>query len=57
MFRKSCGRSEREVCELVSGSKAYICDARISVCNGILEAAPKTLASLDAMTDEQLLRR
>ncbi len=50
-----CGKSERDVSKLIAGPKVHICDACIGVCNGILDAAPKTLAGWDAMTDEQLL--
>ena len=50
-----CGKSEREVAKLLAGPKVHICDACVDVCNGILEALPRTFAGWDAMTDEQLL--
>ena len=50
-----CGKSEREVAKLLAGPKVHICDACVDVCNGILEALPRTFAGWDAMTNEQLL--
>jgi ATP-dependent Clp protease ATP-binding subunit ClpX len=50
-----CGKSEKEVAKLMAGAKAYICDACVGVCNGILEATPKTFAGWDTMSDEQLV--
>ena len=50
-----CGKSEREVTKLLAGPKVHICDACVDVCNGILEALPRTFAGWDAMTNEQLL--
>jgi hypothetical protein len=50
-----CGKSEKAVGKLLAGRKAYICDACVGVCNGILDAMPRTFAGWDAMTDEQLL--
>src|SRR5947209_17456224 len=50
-----CGKSEREVGKLLAGPRVYICDACVDVCNGILEALPKTFAGWDAMSNEQLL--
>ena len=50
-----CGKSEREVAKLIAGPKVYICEACVGVCNGILDAMPKTFAGWDAMSDEQLL--
>ena len=50
-----CGKTEREVAKLIAGPKVHICDACIGVCNGILEALPRTFAGWDAMTSEQLL--
>src|SRR2546427_4976213 len=50
-----CGKSEREVTKLLAGPKVHICDACVDVCNGILEALPRTFAGWDAMTNEQLI--
>ena len=50
-----CGKSEREVAKLLAGPKVHICDACVDVCNGILEALPRTFAGWDAMTNEQLI--
>ena len=47
--------SEREVTKLLAGPKVHICDACVDVCNGILEALPRTFAGWDAMTNEQLI--
>jgi hypothetical protein len=50
-----CGKPDSEVGKLLAGPKAYICDACVAVCSGILDAAPKGFAGWDAMTDDQLL--
>jgi len=50
-----CGKSEREVAKLLAGPKVHNCDACVDVCNGILEALPRTFAGWDAMTNEQLI--
>jgi hypothetical protein len=50
-----CGKPDSEVGKLLAGPKAFICDACVNVCTGILEAVPKTFAGWDAMTDDQLL--
>jgi hypothetical protein len=50
-----CGKMESEVGKLLAGPKVFICDACVGVCNGILEATPKTFAGWDAMTSDQLL--
>jgi ATP-dependent Clp protease ATP-binding subunit ClpX len=33
-----CGRSEREVANLVAGPRVYICDACIDTCSAIITA-------------------
>ena len=50
-----CGKSESAVGKLLAGPRVYICDACIGVCNGLIEAMPKTFAGWNVMSDEQLL--
>jgi ATP-dependent protease Clp ATPase subunit len=50
-----CGKTDAQVSRLIAGSKGYICDTCIGVCNKILEATPSPFAGWQAMTDEQLL--
>jgi len=43
------------VSRLIAGSRGYICDTCIGVCNKILETTPAPFSGWQAMTDEELL--
>jgi hypothetical protein len=51
-----CGKSETEVARLIGGgSRKYICDACIGICNNILDATPLPFTGWESMNDERLL--
>jgi hypothetical protein len=59
LYCSFCLKSDRQVARLVGGPSVYICDACISICNGVLKAhhdRPATdFAGWDAYTNEELL--
>ena len=50
-----CGRSERQVAQLIAGPRVHICDACVGYCNRILDATPADFSGWDTMADEALL--
>lgn len=50
-----CGMTDREVAKLLAGRAAFVCDAGVGICNGILGATPKEFAGWEAMSDDDLL--
>jgi hypothetical protein len=50
-----CGKPDSEVSKLIAGPAVFICDTCVGICNGILQATPKTFRGWEAMSDAALL--
>ncbi len=50
-----CGKTDAQVTRLIGGSRGYICDTCVGVCNKILEATPASFEGWQSMSDDELL--
>ena len=51
LYCSFCAKSSEQVARLIGGPSVYICDGCVELCNGILEANPRTTKHLPGLAE------